>query len=72
MKLLAQICDKQNKECCYVNNSNGWMCRKGNVVQELELWNEIFEKGMRIDRITLSFLINGFCLVQDIKAADRY
>ncbi|XP_020272742.1 pentatricopeptide repeat-containing protein At5g24830-like [Asparagus officinalis] len=47
-------------------------CRQGDIIQALEVWNEMFEKGIRIDRTAFNVLINGFCLVQDMKVAYKY
>ncbi|XP_020273497.1 pentatricopeptide repeat-containing protein At5g24830-like isoform X1 [Asparagus officinalis] len=71
---LAEILEEHFEESNVITSTilMDGCCRQGDIIQALEVWNEMFGKGIRIDRIAFNVLINGFCLVLDMKVAYRY
>lgn len=46
--------------------------KKGNVFGALQIWKNMFKKGVGVDRTAYNVLINGLCLIQHMKVACTY
>ncbi|KAF8380742.1 hypothetical protein HHK36_028232 [Tetracentron sinense] len=50
---------------------NGY-CKNEDLVQALEIWDEMCQKGTQMDVVAYNVLIHGFCLHRDMILAYRY